>query len=257
MSRAPSVRSAHPNATARGWAIGCRDPSHVSARRREGTLNRMRHLTTTLLAAAALLLLPADALAAGGGASAVQDCQDGKIDGTYTAAEYRTALKSIPTDVDEYTDCRDVLRSAQLRAASAPPTSRSAAASAPPTPAAGAAAATPQAGSAPTPGGSPAPQASAQSAPAASAGAASGSAPVGTAPAQPSGTAPPPRIPGLPVDAGPVVAGGAQDESPLATATASRATEEVPPTLAFLLVLVAGGLLAFGALRARRTRHAD
>lgn len=253
MSRAPSVRLDWPNVVLAGWAICCRDPSHVSARGREGTLIRMRRLTTTLLAAALLLLLPAAAFAAGGGAGAVQDCQDGKIDGTYTAAEYRQALKSIPTDVDEYTDCRDVLRSAQLRGAGAPPTPPSSAAS-PPSTAAGAATATPQAGSTPAPGGSSAPQASAQPAPSSSASAAP--APAGLAPAQAPGTAPPPRIPGLPVDGGPVVTGATQDGSPLATAAASRATEEVPPTLAFLLVLGAGGLLTFGALRTRRSRRA-
>ncbi|MBA2349630.1 MAG: hypothetical protein H0V81_15190, partial [Solirubrobacterales bacterium] len=80
----------------------------------------MRRPTTMLAAAALLLASPSGALAAGGGAAAVQDCQDGKIDGSYTAAEYREALASIPTDVDEYTDCRDVLRAAQLRAASTP-----------------------------------------------------------------------------------------------------------------------------------------
>lgn len=215
----------------------------------------MRQLRTLLLAAALLTLLPASALAAGNGAAAVQDCQDGRIDGTYSAADYSAALKSIPTDVDEYTDCRDVLRAAQLRAARTPTKPGAPASSAP-------------AASAP---GSTA--GAAGTAPAASPGevAASGGASPGVDPAAatspppgsgkptttlaPAGTAPPPTIPGLPVDTGPATAGGTQGARPLSTAAASRVTEEVPPTLAFLLVLTAAGLLTVGALRARRSHR--
>ncbi|CAA9505900.1 MAG: hypothetical protein AVDCRST_MAG53-2415, partial [uncultured Solirubrobacteraceae bacterium] len=75
-------------------------------------------LTTTLVAAA--LLFPAAASADGGVAALVKDCQDEKIDGTYTAQEYRDALRRLPTDVDEYTGCRETLRAAQLRAAASP-----------------------------------------------------------------------------------------------------------------------------------------
>ena len=51
------------------------------------------------------------------GARLTDDCQDGKIDGTYTQAQYRQALRGIATDLDEYSDCRAVIRRAQLAAA--------------------------------------------------------------------------------------------------------------------------------------------
>ena len=75
-------------------------------------------LLITLVAIA--LLFPAAAFADGGAAALIKDCQDEKIDGAYTAAEYRDALSRLPTDVDEYTGCRDTLRSAQLRSAASP-----------------------------------------------------------------------------------------------------------------------------------------
>ncbi len=45
------------------------------------------------------------------------DCQDGRINGKYTQKQYRDALRTIQTDLDEYSDCRDVIRRAQLAAA--------------------------------------------------------------------------------------------------------------------------------------------
>ncbi|WP_354699253.1 hypothetical protein [Paraconexibacter sp. AEG42_29] len=52
---------------------------------------------------------------AGVGTKVVADCaDDSKLTKKYSAAEYADALRNIPTDVDEYTDCRDVIRRAQL-----------------------------------------------------------------------------------------------------------------------------------------------
>jgi len=62
------------------------------------------------------LLAPAGAQAATN--PVLKDCADGKIDGHYTQSQYKQALRNIPTDVDEYTDCRDLIRRAQLRDAS-------------------------------------------------------------------------------------------------------------------------------------------
>jgi hypothetical protein len=45
------------------------------------------------------------------------DCQDGRVNGKYSQSDYRRALANIPADVDEYTDCRDVIRRGQLAAA--------------------------------------------------------------------------------------------------------------------------------------------
>src|SRR5215213_9508271 len=40
----------------------------------------------------------------------LRDCaDDGVLQGTYSPSDLRKARKNIPTDTDEYTDCRDVL----------------------------------------------------------------------------------------------------------------------------------------------------
>jgi hypothetical protein len=39
----------------------------------------------------------------------LQECQDGRLTGDYTAKEIRDARNNIPTDIDQYSDCRDVL----------------------------------------------------------------------------------------------------------------------------------------------------
>lgn len=44
---------------------------------------------------------------------------DEHVDGTYSQADYKAALAHIPTDAEQYTNCREVLRAAQLAAASA------------------------------------------------------------------------------------------------------------------------------------------
>ena len=69
-----------------------------------------------LLCTAFALLAPASALA--DGSSVIKDCtDDGRLSKRYQQSEYRDALANLPTDVDEYTDCRDVIRNAQLGAA--------------------------------------------------------------------------------------------------------------------------------------------
>jgi hypothetical protein len=74
-----------------------------------------------LTAGLALACVAPVAADAGGGAGAIlKDCEaDGQIDGTYPPAAYAKALSALPTDLDEYSDCRSVIRSAQLRAAGA------------------------------------------------------------------------------------------------------------------------------------------
>ncbi len=44
----------------------------------------------------------------------LRECQDGRISGDYTPKQLRDARKHIPTDIDEYSDCRDVLAQAAL-----------------------------------------------------------------------------------------------------------------------------------------------
>src|SRR5436190_21103699 len=58
----------------------------------------------------ATLLLAPSAHAAGGTTEIIRDCAlDGVLDGHYSPAQLRKARANLPTDVDEYSDCRDVL----------------------------------------------------------------------------------------------------------------------------------------------------
>jgi hypothetical protein len=71
----------------------------------------MRRLLTT--AVLGCLLLPASAWASGD--AVIKDCtDDGAIQGHYSQKDYSDALNNLPTDVDEYTDCRDVIKRAQV-----------------------------------------------------------------------------------------------------------------------------------------------
>src|SRR3954447_24626858 len=61
-----------------------------------------------------LVLLPA-AAAHAGAAQVIRDCtDDGVLSGRYTQKELRSAIANLPSDVDEYTNCRDIIRAAQL-----------------------------------------------------------------------------------------------------------------------------------------------
>ena len=44
----------------------------------------------------------------------LRECQNGTLTGDYTAREIRDARSNIPDDLDQYTDCRDVLTRALL-----------------------------------------------------------------------------------------------------------------------------------------------
>ena len=85
--------------------------------------------------AAAALLVPAigAAPATAGVEEIVVDCyDDGILDGSYAAPEIRDARNNLPADIDEYSDCRDVLGAAlggtgSKAIAAAPGTRRSAA----------------------------------------------------------------------------------------------------------------------------------
>jgi hypothetical protein len=71
----------------------------------------MRRLLLTVVLGC--LLLPAAAWASGN--AVIKDCtDDGVIQGHYSQKDYKDALNNLPTDVDEYTDCRDVIKRAQL-----------------------------------------------------------------------------------------------------------------------------------------------
>jgi hypothetical protein len=70
-----------------------------------------------LVAALALLALPAGASASAD--AVIKDCaRDGRLDKEYSNAELRRARNNLPADLDEYSDCRDVIASA-IKGASA------------------------------------------------------------------------------------------------------------------------------------------
>jgi hypothetical protein len=63
-----------------------------------------------VLAGLVLLLAIAPAAEAATTTQILRDCaDDGVLQGHYTPAELRKARNNIPTDTDQYTDCRDVL----------------------------------------------------------------------------------------------------------------------------------------------------
>jgi hypothetical protein len=64
----------------------------------------------TIIAALLGALLLAPAAHAAGPIQIIRDCEDdGVLQGSYTASELRNARSNLPTDIDEYSDCRDVL----------------------------------------------------------------------------------------------------------------------------------------------------
>src|SRR5262249_15322693 len=69
----------------------------------------MRRTIFLALLATLMLLAPAAAHAAGP-TTIIKDCEDdGVLEGHYTTAELRNARAHLPADVDEYSDCSDVL----------------------------------------------------------------------------------------------------------------------------------------------------
>ena len=84
----------------------------TSSPRARRTRSRLR---SCLAAAVLTASVAAPTAAFASGSAVISDCAtDGKLDKKYSAADYASALKNIPTDVDEYTDCRDVIRRGQL-----------------------------------------------------------------------------------------------------------------------------------------------
>jgi hypothetical protein len=74
----------------------------------------MRLRLLTALAFVLVLALPS--LAHASSTALIKDCLDGTINGNYSAKDYADALANLPADVDEYSDCRDQIRRAQLSA---------------------------------------------------------------------------------------------------------------------------------------------
>jgi hypothetical protein len=83
--------------------------SHAAARIEEEIRTVIRVVRQLiLLSALALLVLPA-----GAQASALTDCtRDNDLDHTYSNSELQKALDNLPTDSDEYSNCREILAGA-------------------------------------------------------------------------------------------------------------------------------------------------
>ena len=73
----------------------------------------MRIKTAIIGVLLACLLAPAAAGAASSD-EILRDCADGQIDGNYSRKEIDRARKSIPGDLDEYSDCRGALEGARI-----------------------------------------------------------------------------------------------------------------------------------------------
>jgi hypothetical protein len=56
-----------------------------------------------------VMLVAAAPALAGTRQQILRQCQDGRLTGQFTAKEIRDARDNIPTDIDQYSDCRDVL----------------------------------------------------------------------------------------------------------------------------------------------------
>jgi hypothetical protein len=65
----------------------------------------------------AMLTLPAASARADVGATIIERCTQGKSISGYTQQDYRKALQELPTEVEEYSDCANKIRRAQLAAA--------------------------------------------------------------------------------------------------------------------------------------------
>ena len=73
----------------------------------------LRRLWVAAVVVGCVLVPAAPALASGN--DVIKDCvRNGRLTKQYSQQEYRSALANLPTDVDEYTDCRDIIRKGQL-----------------------------------------------------------------------------------------------------------------------------------------------
>jgi hypothetical protein len=74
--------------------------------------------TITTLVAVLAVLAAAGQPALSSPMGVIRDCsEDGVLNGKYSTSELEGALEQLPSDLDEYTDCRAVIRRAQLGSA--------------------------------------------------------------------------------------------------------------------------------------------
>src|SRR3954466_1553721 len=76
-------------------------------------MNRVARHLLLVTCALAVLVLPAPAPAHASANQVLRDCiYDGKLDHHYSNAELRRARDHMPSDADEYSDCRDIIAAA-------------------------------------------------------------------------------------------------------------------------------------------------
>ena len=76
-----------------------------------------RRLHPLLLATALLVLASAPSARADVGATIIERCTHGQSLGGFSQQDYQRALQELPTEVEEYSDCGNLIRRAQLAAA--------------------------------------------------------------------------------------------------------------------------------------------
>jgi hypothetical protein len=79
-------------------------------------MSSIRNMLVLLLAAVAVLALAPPAVASPG--QVIKDCaDDGDLDRKYSNSDLKKARKKLPSDLDEYSDCREVIGAAIDRSA--------------------------------------------------------------------------------------------------------------------------------------------
>lgn len=69
-------------------------------------------MTRLILITATFFVMAMTTTASASPAQIYDDCQDGRLDRSYSQSDYRKALSGMPGDLDEYTNCRELIRSA-------------------------------------------------------------------------------------------------------------------------------------------------
>jgi hypothetical protein len=100
--------------TRRGHSPRASRPLHGTRSPRE--LRAERILLAAVLALAMLLSI-ASAARADVGATIIERCTHGQSLSGFSEQDYRKALQELPTEVEEYSDCADLIRRAELAAA--------------------------------------------------------------------------------------------------------------------------------------------
>jgi hypothetical protein len=67
-----------------------------------------------IAALVAALFAPVGAASASSTDTILADCVDGQLDGSYSRGDIQKAQNQIPSDIDEYSDCRGALQNARL-----------------------------------------------------------------------------------------------------------------------------------------------